>query len=125
MPYTHTHSQAVTRSGLELVSARFDLTGDQEINLEEDLAANQTNLEFTLGLDVSKLKSYVLVATAAVTLKTNSTGSPDDTILLPAGKAVVWYDGSPYANLFGTDVTKVYLTNTAAASVKLSFLVDN
>jgi hypothetical protein len=101
-------------------------TGDGEANFDGTIATGVPNVEVDLAIDVSALKSFVMFSTQAITVKTNSTSAPDDTINLTAGHQLVWTTDHIEANPLGVDVTKFYLTNSSgsAATVKFRFLVD-
>jgi hypothetical protein len=60
----------------------------------------------------------------ACTVKTNSSGSPDNTITLAAGVPVAWDTNSPYANPFTANVTKFYITNASAGTFSCKVLYD-
>jgi hypothetical protein len=81
----------------------------------------------SVAIDVSALKSIAIVASGALTVKTNSSSSPADTITLTDSmKAVIWYTGSVFDNPLTTDVTALYVSNAGADAVtfKLVALLD-
>jgi hypothetical protein len=101
-------------------------TGDGEGNFDGTIASGVTNAEVDVTVDVSAIKSFVMFSTQAVTVKTNSTSAPDNTIALTAGHQLVWTTDHIEANPLTADVTKFYITNASgsAAAVKFRFLVD-
>jgi hypothetical protein len=101
-------------------------TGDGEQNFDGTIATGTTNGEVDLALAVAAIKSFVMFSTQAVTVKTNSTSAPADTINLTAGHQLVWTTDHIDANPLTVNVTKFYITNTSgsAATVKFRFLVD-
>lgn len=76
---------------------------------------------------MSALASVYILSDQDLTLKTNSTGSPDDTIILTANKPVIWYAGCGWTNPLTVDVTKFYLTNGGgtSATFRARFLYDS
>lgn len=120
---THRLSYTWSNGGAPL-AVTVEKTAGAEINIEEAISANQTNLAITLALDVSAMKSLVISSDVAMTLKTNSSGSPADTINLTANVPIVWHATNGFANILTTDVTVLYVTNTAAGTLKLYALQD-
>lgn len=89
------------------------------------LPSAQTNVAYDVAFPFARLKSYVLYSPVAMTIKTNSSGAPDDTIALPAGELVAWNTSSLHPKLFTADVTQFFITNVlAAAGVTLEFIYD-
>lgn len=78
------------------------------------VAISQTNKELDLSFLFAQVAAYEIVADFALTLKTNSTGSPDETISLAAGVPIK-YDGTG-TSVFGHDVTKIYATNASGVN---------
>lgn len=91
--------------------------------VEEAIPTPSTNLQFSLTVDVSQIKVLFVLADQALTLKTNSTGSPANTLTLLAGKPYVWEHDSYYACPLTSDVTTIYVTNASGAAASLTFLV--
>lgn len=109
------------------------VTGDSRVQFTATVAASTTNQEHQVGFDVANLKGLLIVVTGntggTLTIKTNSSGSPDLTLTFPAGGGeMIWSSRSPQANPFGsTDVTSLFLTNngTAEATVKFRALLNS
>lgn len=118
MAFTHQINVQWSRSN-ETFSLAVVKEAGGEINLEESIPAASTDLQLTLAIDVSAMKSLVLVCDRDLTLKTNSTSVPDDTIALKAGEPVVWWTNCPYANLLTVDVTVIFVTLAAGAAATL------
>lgn len=134
---TRTLSAGYTGSS-PAISHRRDVTGDSEVSLSlrdadgNGLAASAANQEQQLGLDVANLKLLVISVTGnngAVTIKTNSSGSPDKTFTIASGGGVVvWDKNGGEANPFGsTDVTTLFLSNpgTTVADVDFRALLNS
>jgi hypothetical protein len=79
-----------------------------------------------LVLDVSQVKAIVILSDQDLTLETNNSGTPVDTLALKANVPYFWYTNKPQALAFGTDITALYVTNASAAiaSLKIEILVD-
>lgn len=113
--------------GTDSISQTVSLTADGEHNYDITVPASTTNKQVDCVLDVSELKSIYIKSDVAVTIKTNSTGSPDNTFSIAASSPFVWYYGSGITNPIGTDVTVLYITNatSGAATVYLRFIEDD
>jgi hypothetical protein len=92
------------------------------------VAAAQTNLRVVYAITVANLKYLCIFADQACTIKTNSSGSPTNTIVLLAGQLIEWYPASSgeYAPPcpFTADVTALYITTTLATNVLVDALVS-
>lgn len=109
-------------------SESFSLTGDVGIDMSV-AAADAATTEVDVAIDVSTITGLMLKSDQAVTLKTNSTGSPAATISLAAGVPKFFAPGNPYfgTNPFGsTDVTIIYIVNASGsvANVVMKAMVD-
>lgn len=72
------------------------------------------------ALDLSQLKLLYIHCTEIVTLETNSSDTPDDTIVLQAGVPLIWRLADYYTNLITADVTSLYVTNASSAVAVLN-----
>jgi hypothetical protein len=122
----HRVSTSVRTNAGTVSSASYTLTGDHEYNYEvEDLAAG-TDVQVDMTADVSTIVSLCIEATTAMTLETNSSSSPANTIALVANKPVVW--NTQIQSTLGTacplsvDVTNLYVTNAAVGDLKIYIL---
>lgn len=100
-------------------------TGSSYVTVSDTIAGSATtNIAFTC--DVSAVKMFQVTSTVAATLKTNSSGSPVDTITLVANQPYVWYYGAYDTFKLGTDVTTLYFTvaGATAGTVTIDCLTD-
>jgi hypothetical protein len=68
---------------------------------------------------VANVKSFMLLATADMTIKTNSSSSPGNTINLKANLPLNWAASNGYfANPFTVDVTSLFVSCTASARLQ-------
>lgn len=93
-------------------------------NSEEEFsvaAAASGNTTLVLAVDVSALQSFWLKTDKACTIKTNSSGAPDNTIVLTADQVFHWHavSGGP-ANPLTVDVTSLIIVNGAGAVANVS-----
>ncbi|MCC7334440.1 MAG: hypothetical protein IT422_05070 [Pirellulaceae bacterium] len=115
----------VFASSLNISSVR-NLSGDLQAAVDQVIPASTTNQEITLGIDVSELTMIAISSDVALTIKTNDSGSPDDTLNIAAGVAYVWGTGDYNTLLLTADVTSIFVTSAALvdANLKIIALVD-
>ena len=123
MAKTHTFSPSVTGLSGSLSGTPQTFTGGKVIIISETIPAGTDTL-VAFVLDVSQVKSAFIMASTALSLQTNSAGSPVDTIALAAGIPYIWNTNSYDAFLLGTDVTALYCTNVAESLLTIEILVD-
>ena len=112
--------------GGDVVSKLVSYTGTGRTTVEilaAELPDSTTDLEVNVNLDVSQIKALYMVSTQALTVETNSASVPDDTIVLVANTALVWWAGSYYTNLLATDVTAMFLTNASGSAAQFTLEV--
>lgn len=104
-------------TGLNQYTENISNTG--YTNIEEALGI-VTNQLTAFTLTIANLKAIVMVADQNMTVKTNSSGSPQETISLKAGIPFIWTSEAGYfAAPFAGNVTALYLTTTQATNFKL------
>ena len=122
---THTRFQRYSTTGV-IGEANDAQTGDGEASYDGTIAITTTQ-EVSLAFLFAKVKSFcAYVEGGSLTLKTNSSGAPDDTLVLPVG-LTVWNANDAAACPFTTDVTKFFLVNasgTATPTAKIRVLLD-
>jgi len=121
--FTLTINTTITGDGLGIngvVSTQTDACAKRDITLEADSA----DVEVDLDVDVSAAKGAVLFATADVTIKTNSSSEPDDTINLSANRDLSWITGQGNCP-FTVDVTKLYVTCANGGTLKVWVYSDS
>jgi hypothetical protein len=72
------------------------------------------------AIDVSQVKSFWIKSSADLTLKTNSSGSPTNTLALKAGIPYEWNTDSYDTFKLTGDVTSMFFVNAAVASCTVS-----
>ena len=121
MTFSHTISwNAYSSAGNISVSKSFE--GDVQANLDLSIPTATTNQEVLLALDVSALKTVIVSSDVAVTIKTNNSGSPTDTIAIKAGIPYIWHYDAYASNLFTGDVSKIFITNTSGSTSNFKLL---
>ncbi len=123
MAFADTLTFSVKFGGLQ-VGASYDGSGGLRPDLNEVVPPSSMNLAVGWTVDVSEIDVLVLYATAAMTLKTNNSGSPADTISLAANTPIFWFTGCGLDCPLGTDVTVLYVTSSAGGTLSIRALVD-
>ncbi len=122
--FTHTIGSTYRTDAGTIASVTATYTGEGEIDLNATVALSTTNKEFDIQFIKTDVISMIFFADKAVTIKTNSSGSPSDTISLAANMPLIWNTDSPVAIPLAGNVTKVFVTNATAtnAAVKIRVL---
>lgn len=123
MSLTHRVGVTYTTNAGQISATTNTYTGSGEAVVDESLAIG-TNTLVNIAVDVSEIESLCIVSNAAMTIKTNSSGAPDDTITLVANVPVIWTTDSLEACPLTVDVTKIYCTQAALATLKIRVLTD-
>jgi hypothetical protein len=101
-------------SGTNSFNTSTILTGQEEINFSGAIAPATTNQAVpSFAFTLAKLQDVYITSDQDVTLKTNSSGSPQETLTIKAGKPFCWYKDSGVAAPFAGDVTALYVTTGA------------
>jgi hypothetical protein len=116
---THTLTRGFARTG-ESITNTVSQTAASEVNVDESIANGATNVAVTWAVDQSELKLLYIVSDKALTLKTNSSSAPDDTITLAANQPVEWCASDSATCPLSADVTLLYVTNSSGASAALT-----
>jgi hypothetical protein len=101
-------------------SSAATYTGGLIVEINKDFAIGTDQNLGNVAIDKDTLKLCYLLADTDMTLETNSSSSPANTIELTAGVAFLWTDDMPSAgNPFAAaDVTAIYVTNAAAGNLR-------
>ena len=111
--FTHSLTTGYKSDEGTITSVVQSFTGDAEVGIESAIAVGITNQHFVVAVTVSQIVIHVIAAVGeGMTIKTNSSTTPQDTITLAAGAQLVWYPASAAANFFTGNVTGFYVSNT-------------
>lgn len=90
--------------------------GTTETAIDDSFAAGDTDIAKSKPFVAADLRGLVMVSTANITIKVNSTGSPIHTFNLIAGTLFKWsYSEGYFANPFTADSVTWYVTASVAA----------
>lgn len=113
-----------TADGDQKADVRKDKTGSGRQDWEGTIAPSTTNQLIARAFTMASMAELFIYASAALTIKTNSTSSPGQTITLGAGESLFWTGGGTAVNPITVDVTALYVTNASgSASADLQFYV--
>lgn len=124
MSYSHQLTCRIAETSADTFSADSTEVGTVTLSDSPSFGPSVTNQLMTIAFSVTNLQSLYLLADKDLTIKTNSSGTPADTLNLKAGAALVWRKSTGYyAKPLTTDVTAFYLTTgTAATRLKYKIL---
>lgn len=122
MATTHTVKYGLTTPSGEL-SKPLSFSGSSATEISESVATAQTDADIVIAIDVSAVKAFFIVSSAAITVETNDGSSPDDTLTLVAGQPYIWHTGSYDSFLLTTDVTVLYITNASGSTADIEIRV--
>lgn len=102
-----------------------ELTASDEGENNRDVVvpANSTDLLVAYTLDYSQCKGFFLLADANMTIETNSSSAPAQTITLTANVPVAWMTGAGVCPITA-DVTALYVTSVAGGNLTIRSLID-
>lgn len=100
-------------------------SGSLAISVSETIAGSSTTQLF-VPVDVSAVKGFAIMSTVAATLKTNSSGSPDNTLVLRANEMYQWHTDSYDTFKLTTDVVSMYfvVAGATAGTVTIEAVAD-
>lgn len=124
MAITHTITAGLSSSAGGSVRSTWVESGATEINIDVQLPASSTNTLQAAAFTVANVQSYILKADQAMTIKTNSSGSPANTITLVANMPFVYSISRGDTNQFTTNVTAFYLTCTPSTRFEARILTS-
>ena len=122
MTFYHNVQSTVYATGLNVQTSK-QYAGDVEAVIDVTVPASAVHQEIIVAIDVSAVQSILIKASNNATVKTNSSGSPADTITLDAGVPYVWNTDSYETFELGTDVTKIFVTNSAGTDMTFQLMV--
>lgn len=104
--------------GDQSVTANTSLSGEGSNN-RDVVAALSATTEVIMTFLFAGLQMILITVDGDLTLKTNSSGSPDETLALKSGIPFFWQKNSGVVNPFSHDCTKFYFVNAAGVNVNV------
>jgi hypothetical protein len=126
MAYTDVITIGYQSNSISIANQNKNITGDGQIGYDGAVPDNTINALIHGAFAYGDVKACCISSDRDVTIKTNSTSSPGNTLNIAANTPLVYYLGGPWANPFTADVTQLYVTNSsgAVANVKVRVLYD-
>jgi hypothetical protein len=123
--FTHQITNTYATDEGNAVSAASKYTGTAEVGFDGTVAAATDLVEVDISWTRANVHALLLYSSQALTIKTNNSTTPIDTITLAANQAIVWGSDHVEANPVAHDVTKLFLSNDTEniATVKIRVLV--
>lgn len=97
----------------------FGITADGECDYSFQVAADATAEEHVVEFTNAKLQQIFISSDQPITIKTNSSGSPQDTLNVAANVPFLWSAGGGFASPFAGNVTALYIANPASVAANL------
>ena len=127
MSFTHTTQvlYKTTTDGV-VITQNQQIDGGAEQGIDKLISAGAANVHVAMSLTLASIISLLIYSTQAVTIKTNSSSSPSQTLPLAAGQLITWNSGDGLSNPLTTNITDFYFSNSGGsdAVVKLRFLLN-
>lgn len=119
MSITYTYTRQVN-DGVNVLAYQDAVAAGESLNIDQTFTTGTTNQQLTSFAFVkTKLQAVFIVSDQNITIKTNSSGSPQETISLVANQPYFWTTNGYFANPFGGDVTTAYVTNSSGSTATL------
>jgi hypothetical protein len=112
--------QVVSGEGGSLDAGSKTYSGGSNPRLSEVIPAASTDLLLAFAMALGGLKLLVITATCAMTVKTNNSGAPADTLPLIANVPYIWRVDGYDTNLITTAITALYVTTAEGVTGTLS-----
>ena len=110
--FTHVYTRGCKDSSGVTIQSSESITDTSERNLDIAVTHSTTNVAILFALTVANLKSVSISCDIGLTIKTNSSGSPQETITLIPGQNFIWTLATDGAGKipFAGDVTEIFVT---------------
>jgi hypothetical protein len=103
-------------NGLAIAGGQRQFSGDSQLLINDTIAIGATNLLILAAIDISQVQALAFYSSVDLTVKTNSSGSPTNTINLLAGKPYIWESGGYETCKITADVSSLYVTNASGVA---------
>lgn len=120
-----TSAAGPTQPGATSLSGTQTEIGNLEVNVNQQIPANSSGLQVSAAFTAANVQSIFMVCNQNITIQTNSTSAPGNTIALKAGIPLLWSVSAGYfSNPFTANVTSFYVTNTTACKLQIKILTS-
>lgn len=108
--------------GVTRISAAFTETLGSLMDLDETVATGQTDKELVCRVETSGLRIFAINSDQDVTVKTNSSGSPNETWTLKRNKPLVWANNMGLGFPLLADLTSIFVTNASGSTARIQVM---
>ena len=115
------------RTNSDVISSSFDNIEEGVALIDATLAASSTDVQYNISFDGSKVKAYVILASANATIKVQNGATLLTTLTVTAGVPLIfYYQQGTSANVFNSysSITHFLFTSTAANTAQVRVLYD-
>lgn len=122
--YTHRITNSYQDDAGTAQSVVLTNTGQNSDGFDGTVPATTNGFQIPITAAFAQIQSMLIYSSVAVTVKTNSTGTPAQTFNLTAGQSIIWGVGAFTANPITANITQIFIDNGTPnpASVKIRFL---
>lgn len=121
MPVTQSANIEISADGSNRIIGGATANVGAGIYISDTVFNGESNFFIALGLESTLLNSFHLKSTRDVTIKTNSSGSPQETWNLKANNPIVWMSSMGAVPIAG-DLTGLFVTNVSGADAVITLL---
>lgn len=104
------------------VAQQQQITCDGMQHAQVSLAVPCTNTEVNIDLDFADLKALIITCDQDMTLKTNSSSTPDDTFTIKKNIPLIWSEDCGFDNPVTADVSTAFATIASVDGVSSATL---
>lgn len=115
-------AQITVGDGLVRINATVTKNVSGNVSIEETVANATTNGLIACAFPATGLKMFAICSDRDVTVKTNSSGSPQETWNLKANQPFWWCENNPGSAPVAGAITALYVTNNSGADATLKVL---
>lgn len=108
-------------SGAYKIQSSKSVSPSIETYLNGTVPDGSTDLQFSIFVEATNLRSLHIQGDQALTVKTNSSGAPQETFTLDGVDPSSWVEGEGVSPIAG-DVTSVYVTNASGSDAEFEIL---
>ena len=112
MSHSHRLSQSLVISG-STRSLTNEYSASKLIRIEDAVVEATVDQLVQVAFTIATMVSCYIYSTQNMTLKTNSSGTPQETINLKANVPLIWNTDSYGSNPFSGDITAMYVSNSS------------
>ena len=123
MSFQHTYSLTYKTGEGTVVTTSQNYTSDGQVDVDDIVPPSTTNKNYALAITLANVKSLLIYSDQAVTIKTNSSGAPSDTINVKAGVPIAWNTDMLNSIPFATNVSQMFITNAGGNSANLKIRI--